>query len=85
MVRSSHLLTHECHLRLVLYDSFSDRDTLMRYHWGMGVGHIHAHGLAEAEALPPLNSLLQEVDEQGTDPDPGEHLNFAVAALSLQS
>jgi hypothetical protein len=22
---------------------FADRDILMRYHWGLGVGHIHAH------------------------------------------
>ena len=22
---------------------FSDRDLLMRYHWGLGVGHLHAH------------------------------------------
>ncbi|KAF8237944.1 hypothetical protein L208DRAFT_1506424, partial [Tricholoma matsutake] len=22
---------------------FSDRDLLMRYHWGLGVGHFHAH------------------------------------------
>ncbi|PIL33156.1 hypothetical protein GSI_04606 [Ganoderma sinense ZZ0214-1] len=40
---------------------FSDGDTLMRYHWGMGIGHIHAHGLADAKSLPPL-SLLAEVE-----------------------
>ena len=22
---------------------FSERDILMRYHWGLGVGHFHAH------------------------------------------
>jgi hypothetical protein len=25
---------------------FSDRDLLMRYHWGLGIGHFHAHQLA---------------------------------------
>lgn len=23
--------------------SFSERDLLMRYHWGLEIGHIHAH------------------------------------------
>jgi hypothetical protein len=23
---------------------FVDRDMLMRYHWGLGVGHIYSHG-----------------------------------------
>ena len=37
----------------------------MRYHWGMGIGHIHAHGLAEVAApavLPSANVLLAEVE-----------------------
>jgi hypothetical protein len=25
------------------FDRFSDRDLLMRYHWGLGVGHLHSH------------------------------------------
>lgn len=44
---------------------FVDRDMIMRYHWGLGIGHIHSHGLIdnvnmEANAheqdnpLPPL-------------------------------
>ncbi|PIL33172.1 hypothetical protein GSI_04622 [Ganoderma sinense ZZ0214-1] len=41
---------------------FSDRDSLMRYHWGMGVGHIHAHGLAEVESLTPVGALVAEVE-----------------------
>lgn len=23
---------------------FTDRDLLLRFHWGLGVGHYHAHG-----------------------------------------
>lgn len=23
---------------------FSERDLMMRYHWGLGVGHLYAHG-----------------------------------------
>jgi hypothetical protein len=25
-------------------DRFVDRDMVMRYHWGLGVGHIYSHG-----------------------------------------
>jgi len=28
---------------LTLMPRFSARDLLMRYHWGLGVGHLHAH------------------------------------------
>jgi hypothetical protein len=28
---------------LTLIPSFSERDLIMRYHWGLGVGHVHAH------------------------------------------
>src|SRR5882757_5789806 len=24
-------------------DRFADRDMLMRYHWGLGIGHVYAH------------------------------------------
>lgn len=53
-------------------NSFSDRDILMRYHWGMGVGHIHAHGLAEAELLPFVDVLEAGVEvEQEEDSNTG--------------
>ena len=33
--------------------SFTERDILMRYHWGMGIGHLHAHGLSEHNTHDP--------------------------------
>lgn len=30
---------------LTIGDRFVDRDMLMRYYWGLGVGHVHSHGL----------------------------------------
>lgn len=45
----------------------------MRYHWGMGVGHIHAHGLAQAESLPHANTLVSGITETGDDLDTGQH------------
>lgn len=30
---------------LTFVNRFVDRDMLMRYHWGLGVGHVHSHGL----------------------------------------
>ena len=28
---------------LILLSSFIDRDMLMRYHWGLGIGHAYVH------------------------------------------
>jgi len=37
---------------------FSDRDLLMCYHWGLGVGHFHAH--QEFTSTVPDNQEAQE-------------------------
>lgn len=31
-------------IRINLSNRFVDRDMLMRYHWGLGVGHVYSHG-----------------------------------------
>jgi hypothetical protein len=33
---------------VVFFDSFVDRDMVMRYHWGLSVGHIYGHECAQA-------------------------------------
>ena len=38
--------------------SFVDRDMLMRYHWGLGVGHMYAHSTASTG--PPSRSTSQQ-------------------------
>lgn len=50
-----------------VYYSFSDRDIMMRYHWGMGVGHDHAHGLADIHAEHSdldCNRILEQQRQQ---------------------
>jgi hypothetical protein len=41
--RSVQLFHRESVINPDLNYRFSDRDLLMRYHWGLGVGHLHAH------------------------------------------
>jgi|SRR5882757_3617592 len=36
-------------------DRFADRDMLMRYHWGLGIGHVYAH-----EAKLPQDSATPD-------------------------
>ena len=45
--------------------SFSERDLMMRYHWGLGVGHLYAHG-------PSSTSCCSEHDGDDIDLDPHE-------------
>lgn len=51
---------------------FADRDMLMRYHWGLGIGHTYSH----EHYSHPSHSILAEVielddtsEEQTNDPD----------------
>lgn len=44
---------------LTIGNRFVDRDMLMRYHWGLGVGHIHSHGLVSAPYTLTCNNRAQ--------------------------
>ena len=51
---------------------FADCDMLMRYHWGLGFGHIYSH----EHYSPPSHSILADLiepddtsEEQMNDPD----------------
>jgi hypothetical protein len=56
---------------ILLYPArFSDRDLLMHYHWGLGVGHFHAHQPASA---------LGRVSDLAGDPQ-----DFQVPDVELQ-
>ena len=50
-------------LKFVL--SFADRDMMMRYHWGLGVGHTYAH---RKTTVPP-NADGNNLDETHQDED----------------
>ena len=51
--------------------SFVDRDMLMRYHWGLGIGHTYAHNTSSTESLlrstsqrtQPLHSRRHDVED----------------------
>lgn len=40
---------------------FVDRDMLMRYHFGLGVGHVYSHSTS-----PPVLDTINEVNEEPT-------------------
>jgi hypothetical protein len=43
----------------------------MRYHWGLGVGHFHAHGLASTSSWTSNQSRDTDApDNSSTNPDP---------------
>lgn len=51
---------------LTLWRSFVDRDSFMRYQWGLGVGHTYAHGAGGQE---DDNSVVVEDFEDFEDGD----------------
>lgn len=40
--------------------SFVDRDMLMRYHWGLAVGHVYTHGSQTTPNAPRSQSQPQD-------------------------
>ena len=49
---------------ILLYPArFSDRDLLMCYHWGLGVGHVHVHQSASTSGCDSnLAEDAQDID-----------------------
>lgn len=71
----------------MLFIRFLDRDMVMRYHWGLGVGHVYSHGRtagratapsnphdsdAAVEDVPPNEPIVAEQLEVGSDIDDPE-------------
>ena len=54
---------------LTLALRFVDRDMLMRYHWGLAVGHIYSYG---QRANIPTNSTTAQAFGSTTDADSGD-------------
>jgi hypothetical protein len=51
--------------------SFVDRDMMMRYHWGLGVGHTYAHHDTERSSVPDGHSQGREEGKE--ELNTGEH------------
>ena len=52
----------------MLYVSFTQCDILMHYHWGLGVGHEHAHSIPRTTSVQPIMIapiLYKEAGEDG--------------------
>ena len=49
---------------LTFIHRFSTPDLMMRYHWGLGVGHYHAH--------QPTSSLYHDITSQPIINEPGD-------------
>jgi len=58
-------LTHIRFLR------FSDRDQLMRYHWGLAIGHLYSHPSTPTSASPDErhHEPMEAEDDQYTQQD----------------
>ena len=50
---------------------FVDRDMVMQYHWGLGVGHVYAHNRRVEIGIPRDRDL--ERDEQANNQDEDDH------------
>jgi hypothetical protein len=61
---------------------FSERDLLMRYHWGLGVGHIHAHQhTVPLAAIPRTDSPDVQLEHE---PDATLDVNEINIQIDLQ-
>ncbi|KJA12845.1 hypothetical protein HYPSUDRAFT_210068 [Hypholoma sublateritium FD-334 SS-4] len=50
---------------------FADRDMVMRYHWGLGIGHTYSHGVVagfQQHPIPPSVDEPEEADDVGDGP-----------------
>ena len=56
----------------IVVSSFVDHDMLMRYHWGLGIGHQYAHTTASIESQFSSHSLKSH--SNGRDMEDYRHL-----------
>ncbi|KJA13341.1 hypothetical protein HYPSUDRAFT_209627 [Hypholoma sublateritium FD-334 SS-4] len=61
---------------------FADRDMTMRYHWGMGIGHIYSHGrdINSNQNLTPASDDNSDQEEDELTPASG-HMTAITGAL----
>ena len=54
---------------------FVDRDMVMRYHWGLGVGHVYAHNRRVEIGIPRDRDI--ERDEQANNQGEDDHYSLS--------
>jgi hypothetical protein len=73
------LQDRHCNAELTFITSFVDRDMLMRYHWGLAVGHVYTHqrksdaavGESRRNDMSPRSNNAHSPDEDNGSP--GDH------------
>ena len=72
-----------CHNSIIL-SRFVDRDMLMRYHWGLGIGHAYSHTAFSTNSQPCSTPQQSRSNRDDTENyrlccanDEGENLTFA--------
>ena len=59
---------------LITVRRFSERDLLMREHWGLGVGHIHAHNKPSPSERVQEPSWWDDIfDDEGPESEDGPY------------
>lgn len=61
----------------VTYLRFADRDMVMRYHWGLGIGHAYSHSSVSGSGYPKShkNTATDSIDFESASipPHPDSH------------
>jgi hypothetical protein len=52
---------------------FVDRDMLMRYHWGLGIGHVYSHGQRADAPAPPATQAVDDAFDNTADTSYAAH------------
>jgi hypothetical protein len=61
---------------------FPDRDMLMRFHWGLAVGHAYTHDSTLTEDVVGSEDFSDDVSEPDTE-ESGQHLQTDLAGFDL--
>ena len=60
---------------------FVDRDMVMRYHWGLGVGHVYTHNQRVEAGIPRDQEI--ERGEQVNNQDEDDHHSLETGEINL--
>ena len=58
-------------LTILILSSFVDRDMVMRYHWGLGVGHVYSHSDCTGNGIIQNQTADGEHEQEADEQDEG--------------